>query len=251
MEAYFSLQGDGQALRSFHDYYADGNFNLILRLSTSGCRAVLFGPATVRAVVERDQNAEYLGLRFRLGQTPALVDSTAPELTNAKAELTRIGLLHLDDLAELLFLEREPAARQRLLEGLVLPIPRMVRSARAITLATLIEGENGALGVSDIANRMGISVRSLERLCLAQLGLPPKRLQRVVRLRKALRLMSDNRPMTGTRIAHACGYVDQSHLIKDFKELAGRLPGAPRVFEPRRIQGVPDARFVHRYRDCG
>lgn len=251
IEGFWVLQGNGQARHSFHEFFADGSANLILRLSSSGCRAVLLGPVTTWAAVERDQRAEYLGLRFRLGQAPALTDASAAGLTNSCVDLSRIGTIHVDDLAERLLNERDPSARQRFLEQLVRPLPFLVRSARARKVASVVDCDNGALRIPELATRLDVGVRSLERLCLAELGIAPKRLQRIVRLRRALWLLHTGGHGTLARVARACGYTDQSHLVKDFKAFTGRMPGGARGFVPRPIDGTPCAEVVHRYHNHG
>jgi AraC-like DNA-binding protein len=93
-----------------------------------------------------------------------------------------------------------------------------------------------------------MSARSLERLCLEQLGMAPKRLGRLVRLRQVLLRLQAGGFGTLADLAHGCGYSDQPHLIRDFKQLTGRLPGEPDAFRTRRIAGDPQAAVVHRYR---
>jgi transcriptional regulator GlxA family with amidase domain len=186
-----------------------------------------------------------------LAQTPALVDASAAELINSHVELTRIGRLHVDDVAERLFHERDPAARQRLLEDLVRPLPLMVRSARARRVASVMERGTDALRIDELAERFDFGVRSLERLCIAEFGISPKRLQRIVRLRRALRLLHSGQCGSLARLAQSCGYTDQSHLAKDFRAFTGRMPGEVRSFAPRPIEGIPRTDVVYRYRDRG
>lgn len=57
------------------------------------------------------------------------------------------------------------------------------------------------------------------------MGYSPKVFSRLVRFSKAYRLKESQPRLSWTAIAHTCGYYDQMHLIKDFKEFAGALPG--------------------------
>jgi AraC-like DNA-binding protein len=77
--------------------------------------------------------------------------------------------------------------------------------------------------IADAANRVGLSVRQLERKSLAYAGLSPKTLTRIARFSHALRLRSE-RSFPWTQIAHAVGYHDQMHMIRDFREFAGEAP---------------------------
>jgi AraC-like DNA-binding protein len=80
----------------------------------------------------------------------------------------------------------------------------------------------GRATVDDLARAAGVSGRHLERLFRAEVGLAPKTLSRILRFRNAL-------GMLGTRpdaaVAEDCGYADQAHLHRDFRQFAGEPPG--------------------------
>jgi AraC-like DNA-binding protein len=248
VDAFWSVRGDGRAGTSFHELFPDHGANLILRLSPAGCRAVLLGPSTDLAAVERDGQAEYLGVRFRTGQVPALADAGPAELTNAHAEVTRVAGVGLDQLAERLASAPDLALRQRILEDLLRRVPPLVRSTRARQVAALVESRGGRVRVEALAEAVGIHVRSLERLCLGELGLSPKRLTRLVRLRQVLARLHSGAAGTLADLAHDCGYADQAHMTRDLRELTGRLPGERQALGPRRLDAPPGTAVVHRYR---
>ena len=94
------------------------------------------------------------------------------------------------------------------------PVSRAVAVARA---------RDGAVNVRAIARAAGWSTRQLERRFRRDLGLSPKRFLRVLRVRKAAQLLQ-----SGARAidaALACGYFDEAHLHRDFREIAGTSPG--------------------------
>ena len=82
----------------------------------------------------------------------------------------------------------------------------------------------GPLTVVEVARHAGLSVRQLERKCLQYTGLSPKTLARISRFERALALKR-NSGAQWTTIAHELQYSDQMHLIRDFRELAGDVPG--------------------------
>ena len=55
--------------------------------------------------------------------------------------------------------------------------------------------------------------------------LPPKLFARLIRFSKAYRLRESFSNLSWTSIAYECGYFDQMHFIRDFKEFAGVAPG--------------------------
>ncbi len=79
------------------------------------------------------------------------------------------------------------------------------------------------LTVADIAARVGMTVRSLERLSRRAFGFPPKLLLRRQRfLRSLAQFMIDpSRKWLGTL---DCTYHDQSHFVRDFRRFMGMSP---------------------------
>ncbi|HUP61023.1 MAG TPA: AraC family transcriptional regulator [Thermoanaerobaculia bacterium] len=80
----------------------------------------------------------------------------------------------------------------------------------------------GADRVDAIARELGISRQHLARQFQHHVGVSPKTFARVMRFRRLL--ASGEGDWAGLAARH--GYYDQSHLIADFRELAGTTPGA-------------------------
>lgn len=59
---------------------------------------------------------------------------------------------------------------------------------------------------------------------LAETGLAPKLLMRVLRFRRAFRLLDRSAAGGWGRVAVSAGYFDQAHLIREFREFAGAAP---------------------------
>lgn len=85
-------------------------------------------------------------------------------------------------------------------------------------LAALCRSQ-GALPISTLAQQAGVSLRHLERLLTPALGLPPKRLARVLRFHHAFAALLD-----GNVDRALTAYNDHSHLLRDFRELALEPP---------------------------
>ena len=68
--------------------------------------------------------------------------------------------------------------------------------------------------------------RHLERCFTEWMGIPPKLYARITRLNYVLRLKTRRPDLTWAAISHDAGYFDQTHLVKDFKAMAGEAPGA-------------------------
>jgi AraC-like DNA-binding protein len=81
---------------------------------------------------------------------------------------------------------------------------------------------HGAVPIGTLADEVGWSRRHLVTKFRQQVGLPPKTLARVVRFQHLLRLLGPD--VDWARLAAECGYYDQAHMNRDFREFAGTTP---------------------------
>ncbi|MEO5564251.1 MAG: helix-turn-helix domain-containing protein, partial [Chitinophagaceae bacterium] len=82
----------------------------------------------------------------------------------------------------------------------------------------------GQLGVTELADKMHLNRRNMERKFIAAIGMSPKQLSKVVRLQSALKMLEQKKYSSLTDLAYESGYYDQAHFIKDFHEFAGISP---------------------------
>jgi transcriptional regulator GlxA family with amidase domain len=86
----------------------------------------------------------------------------------------------------------------------------------------------GPLTLPEIAVRLGLSIRSLNRLFLAELGMPPGQYYQLLRLSRARELAVET-DLTLVEIALRCGFSDASSLSKSFRKSFGYPIGKTRV----------------------
>jgi AraC-like DNA-binding protein len=90
---------------------------------------------------------------------------------------------------------------------------------------TEIERTGGLIRIVDLADRLGLSPRQFERRFKQQVGIAPKLFSRLQRFQRVFQVLED--PATNwVDTAMRCGYYDQAHLIRDFREFAGGAPTA-------------------------
>ncbi|EHH10413.1 AraC family transcriptional regulator [Mesorhizobium amorphae] len=88
-----------------------------------------------------------------------------------------------------------------------------------------IIASGGRTRVATLAGRLGWSRKHLARKFSDAVGVGPKTLSRIVRFNRALGLSrQDNSDWAD--IAADCGYADQAHLVREFRDLAGETPTA-------------------------
>ncbi len=170
-------------------------------------RVVVAGPDTTASVSPR-AGEPFVGLRFHPGMLPRLLAVPASELRNERVPVRSLG----------------PMPEHRTLVGLAVALvsDEPARETAPWSLPVLhhvtAAFERGA-AVADVAEQVGWSARTLQRQCTAVYGYGPATLRRILRFRRAVRLLSDGFPYT--EVASRAGYADQPHMHREVRGLAG------------------------------
>lgn len=88
----------------------------------------------------------------------------------------------------------------------------------------LAEADTTLRTVPELAARLSISTRTLQRLSSAYVGLPPGALIRRRRLQEAAERLRADPTLDLTALAHELGYADHAHLTNDFRITLGFTP---------------------------
>ena len=109
----------------------------------------------------------------------------------------------------------------------------------------LVTRSGGTIQAGELARRVGWSPRYLQRRLLAETGLTPKAAARVTRFDRARRILQRQAGAPGlggggalAGLAAECGYYDQAHLAREFRELAGCPPSTWLAEEFRNVQSA-------------
>ncbi len=89
-----------------------------------------------------------------------------------------------------------------------------------------IRRSGGVIAIGELARRLDVNGRTLERAFAREVGIGPKLLARVERFQGVLRAIGNRRDPDWAAVALGCGYFDQAHMIRDFKGLTGTSPAA-------------------------
>ncbi|MFJ3309009.1 DUF6597 domain-containing transcriptional factor [Streptomyces sp. NPDC086549] len=96
----------------------------------------------------------------------------------------------------------------------------------AMTLADRIRTDRTIRRVTDFARSEGMSVRLLQRLFAAYVGVGPKWVILRYRIHEALERAETDRAVDWAALAADLGYADQAHLVRDFTATVGVPPTA-------------------------
>jgi AraC-like DNA-binding protein len=162
------------------------------------------------------------GVRFFHGAAPSLLRVPAGELVDGRIPLEEVNPLlaaRIDHRLERVRFYDEAFAvfNEELVRRLTLsPQPDPV-----VREAVELLGDS-SIAVADVADRVFVSERQLQRRFAERVGYGPKTLQRILRFHQAVTHLSE-----GARLAQAAasaGYADQSHFFRESRRLAGVTP---------------------------
>ena len=198
--------------------------------------SVLAGPHGRPTVLDTREQRWLVAVEFRCGGASPFFAMPMAEACNQ--------VVPLDDLWGVTFLREKlleaptPALKFRVLEETLLQrcVPRL---DRAVTYA--VAALKGGMPLAELTAKLGLLPRTLERRFSAQVGITPKRFARVQRLQRVLRAVRRSPNADWCSLAVQYGYCDQSHMVHEFRDLAGITPAGYTPHSPQRSSHIPIA----------
>jgi AraC-like DNA-binding protein len=247
------LSEDGDVIRRYVEYQETGGEMVRRReVPTGGMSLVLsFGP-TMRvddgtfssffigmwdrpAVTEHDGVADGVQIDLSLEAAYALVGVSMDELTNRVVEVDDLDTVDLDRLLNRLLETPSIGVAHEELGTAMRAGPRMSAEVKWAHERLSIRPDTR---IAALAETVGWSRGRLVDRFRREIGVPPKTVARLARLRCAIDRMLAG-PASLAQIAAESGYSDQSHFNRDVRDLAGCTPGELFADIRPRLDGEP------------
>lgn len=183
------------------------------------------GPTTRRSHRDLTGRGWAVGALLRPAAVPALVDDP----TSTRDRYLRLDLPELQAAVGEAMRHPGPDRHERAVAAFAtwlrasLP-PPSAQARLANRLAELVEEHCDVLRTPDLASRLRLSPRSVQRLAKRYVGLPPAAMIRRRRLQEAAERIRTENAVDLAVIAADLGYVDQAHLTNDFRMVLGHTP---------------------------
>ena len=84
--------------------------------------------------------------------------------------------------------------------------------------------ERGVTRIGEVLQKHPIPARRLQRVFLEEIGVTPKVFSRIVRFNHAKSIIERNPEVDLLKLAYECGYSDQPHFTRNFREMFGITP---------------------------
>jgi AraC-like DNA-binding protein len=180
------------------------------------------------ALVDHDGFQHGIEVRLTPLGAHSLFGLPMDELTNRVVGLDDLLGRGADELVDRLWDLSGWEPRFRLLDDL---IGRRVEAGRPSSYELFwawrrLRASGGKASVGGLARELGWSHRRLIARFKEQIGMPPKTVARVLRFERVSGRLRQRAAPSLAELALECGYYDQAHLNRDFRDFAGTTPSA-------------------------
>jgi AraC-like DNA-binding protein len=180
------------------------------------------------ALVEHDGYQHGIEVRLTPLGAHALFGLSMQELTNQVVELDDLLGHGADELVGRLWDATGWETRFELLDRMIAARVAEARppSEGVVWAWRQLRASRGRTAVGALATELGWSHRRLIARFREQVGMPPKTIGRLLRFEHVSRALMARPEPPLAEVAFDCGYYDQAHLNRDFRDFAGMSPGA-------------------------
>ena len=200
------------------------------RRQTTRFDAMLGGLHTTPAVIRHDGSQHGIELNVTPAGARVLFGLPAGALAATVVPLDTLWGRLAGELLDRLDAASSWAERFSVVEGVLLralsarvEIPSGARPETTEAWRRL-EAMAGRVEIGELAADVGWSRRHLTDRFTSEFGVGPKQLARVLRFEESVKMMRRPRRPTMASIAAECGYADQAHMAREWRQLAGSSP---------------------------
>ena len=201
--------------------------------------AIIVGPQTTRVDLAMGKHHVLVSVAFNPGGMFRLLKIPMYELMDEPFDAADLLGKGIREVNERLKNAKGALEMKTIVENYLLsklnpqPLTPLERAMKAMLQ------HNKQLSMDNIAASSCMSFRNFERRSKEILGYSPKFFSKLIRFSEAYRMKINNPAASWGSIANHCGYYDQMHLIKDFKQFTAvnpRLLGKEIMNSPLQVQ---------------
>lgn len=201
----------------------DGCVDILFDCHKSSPSVEVFGTPLQATNIKLKKNHKYFGVRFKSGAIPNFVDIHAKDLVNASYNLIEI-FPQSNQMVEGVFGSEDFSSQKAIFEKFLKD--KNIRKKSDVTSQMLIYmfEKKGKLKIRELENIIGLSIRSMQRIFQADMGMSPKAFSRIIRCQSAVYDINQNEQVIISNLACDLGFSDQAHFQREFKQLVNATP---------------------------
>ncbi|MFP3914193.1 MAG: DUF6597 domain-containing transcriptional factor [Actinomycetota bacterium] len=167
-----------------------------------------------------------LGVMFRPGGFRPFLGRSLSTITDRTLPISDVFGPEGEALARRLDLSEIDPAREEVSSFLASRAPETpTRGEEVSEIVELVQADPSIASVSELASRLQVHPRRLQRLFAEHVGVSPRWVVQRARLHAAAEEATRRERRSWGELAAALGYSDQAHLTRRFREAMGEPPG--------------------------
>ena len=169
-----------------------------------------------------------IGVHFKPGGCYPFVHFPMAELNNQTIHLDEIWGSDVNSLRETILHEPVIEKRFAVLEQYFLAKGKGKMEGHALvsySVGQLIRSPQ-QWTIRHLSDKTGVTPKHLITLFKKYVGLSPKMFSRINKFQKVIGLIEAQKKIDWSMLAYECGYFDQAHFIKEFRDFSGINPAA-------------------------
>lgn len=164
-----------------------------------------------------------IGVKFRPLGMWRLLGCNMELLTNETYALRDVMNRETEDLADMIRYAAGNHERIRIVETFLLRHLQHLHASALDPLISEIHQHQGQVSMRELSAKFRLSSRKMERLFLQQVGVTAKLYSRLVRFARVYKMVQQPE-LTKAEATYLCGYFDQAHFNREFREFTGENP---------------------------
>ena len=176
--------------------------------------------------IESSGESHLLSIRFRPGGAHALFGMPIEQINNRVIDLDLLLGSSITALRDQLGASNDFRARLAVIEAWLLRRLEPLEYEHGLVCKAMLAMQQPAnrIRVSELCQDMGLSNKHMIAIFRRLVGLPPKSIARIMRFHNLIEAVKFDTSADWAGLAHRFNYYDQSHLIHEFRQLAGVAP---------------------------
>ena len=195
----------------------------------TGTSLIVAGPDTNCILDRLPRGAVVVGVRFHPGTASAWFGLPLSEIVNSRVPLAELWRSDANRLFDKVTGNCSAQEIEVALEAFLLSrLAEVGLADRQIAFLRRAAGDNchpAGIRLDRLAAHMGMSERTLRRLCLDAFGYGFKTLNRVLRFQRFMGLGTQSFKGSLAEVAARAGYADQAHMTREVQRMSGISPG--------------------------
>lgn len=236
IECYWTAKADQPPFRKQESLIPDGTIELMFNFGdnyshiTEESRKNIKGSHIIgirkqSLFISQTKKQNFFSIRFKLGGTYPFFKIPAHLFANAFYGLNELLDKKYKELEQQLQEAQSDELRVTITERCLLQmLDKDMGDYGFVNACSARLMQNSPLKIQDLATEFNTTYKTIERKFKNVIGLTPTELLKIKRFNKALYSMYSCRYDSLSAIAGECGYYDQSHFIREFKQLTRYSP---------------------------